>query len=203
MIRVPSLLRTGLAVVALAGATACQNENPLGLPVPDRILVSTPQASVFVGESIQLLAVGVNGAGEELPAFEPNWTSSNSSVAEITPTGLLTGVGPGTATIRATMSGKTGSVDITVAPQPVQLDTVDVGPGTANPGTVTIRSGGAVRFRFGATAGDVTFRPNQSGAPTNIVTSTNTMVERRFFTVGDFVWDNAASPGTTGTVRVR
>lgn len=196
-------LRTGLAVLGLFGATACQNENPLGLPVPERIVVTSPSTTLFVGEAVQLQAVGVNGAGDELPSFEPNWTSSDGNVASVTPTGLLLGVAPGRATIRASMSGKTGSVDVTIEAQPVVLDTVDVGAGTANPGTVTIRNGGAVRFRFGATAGDVTFRPMQNGAPTNIVSSTNTMVERRFFTVGDFVWDNSASPGTTGTVRVR
>jgi hypothetical protein len=202
-VRRATSLRTGLAVLGLLGAAACQNENPLGLPVPDRILVTSPAASLFVGEAVQLQAIGVNSAGDELPAFEPNWTSSDGNIASVSTTGLLIGVAPGTATIRASLSGKTGSVTVTVEPQPVQLDTVDVGPGTATPGTVTIRNGGAVRFRFGATAGDVTFRAMQNGAPTNITASTNTMVERRFFTVGDFVWDNSASPGTTGTVRVR
>jgi hypothetical protein len=93
-------------------------------------------------------------------------------------------------------------VDLTVA-DIVSADTVDVGPGAATPRIVTIRVGGWVRFRFGATAGDVTFRPMQNGVPTNIPATANALVQRNFFTVGDFVYDNASSPGTSGTVRVR
>lgn len=195
--------RGGVAAAGLVTAlAACSDQNPLGLPVPDRIRVTAPETELFVGQSIQVLAVALNGAGEELPSFDPAWSSSNANVARVSSTGLVEAVGAGTATIRATMSGKSASVDLTVA-QIVSADTVDIGPGTATPGTVTIRVGGFVRFRFGATAGDVTFRPMQNGAPTNVPVTANALVQRSFFTVGDFVYDNASSPGTTGTVRVR
>ncbi len=188
------------AALALAG---CDGSLPFGLPEPEQVVVTAPVTTVFVGESVQLHAVGYNKEGEELPSLDPEWSSSNGSVASVTSTGLLTGLAVGRATVRAKLSGKSATVDITVEPSPVAQDTVDVGPGTANPSVVTLRVGGRVFFRFGATAGDVTFRPNQTGAPTNITSTSNAMPNRSFFTVGDFVWDNTASPGTTGTIRVR
>jgi hypothetical protein len=196
------LATAALAVAALSATAACSDQNPLGLPVPATIRVTAPESELFLGQSIQLLAVALNDAGEELPSFDAAWSSSNSNVARVSSTGLLEAVGVGSATIRATMSGKSSSVDVSVV-EIVTADTVDVGPNTTNPRIATIRVGGFIRFRFGATAGDVTFRPMQNGVPTNIPATANALVQRSFFTVGDFVYDNAASPGTTGTIRVR
>jgi hypothetical protein len=198
-----SVRRYAAAAAALLVLAGCDGSLPFGLPEPESVVLTAPVTNVFVGESIQLSAVGYNKEGEELPSLDAEWSSSNANVALVTPTGLLTGLAAGRATVRAKLSGKSASVEITVEPSPVALDTVDVGPSTASPSVVTLRVGGTVRFRFGATAGDVTFRPNQTGAPTNIPSTVNALVSRGFFTVGDFVWDNSASPGTTGTIRVR
>lgn len=195
--------RVVAALSAAIALGACDGSLPFGLPEPEQIVLTSPVTTMFVGETIQLHAVGLNKEGEELPSLDPEWSSSNGNVATVSSTGLLTGLAAGRATVRAALSGKSASVDITVEPSPVALDTVDVGPNTASPSVVTLRVGGTVRFRFGASAGDVTFRPNQAGAPTNIPSTTNALVNRGFNTVGDFVWDNSASPGTTGTIRVR
>jgi Tol biopolymer transport system component len=47
------------------------------------------------------------------------WTSTNSDVLELSGTGLATAVAPGTASIRATIEGKSGSVDVVVNVLPV------------------------------------------------------------------------------------
>lgn len=56
------------------------------------------------------------------------WSSSNTAVATVTDAGVVTAVSAGTATITATAkdaSGKSGSIDITVAAAPVNYTLVD------------------------------------------------------------------------------
>lgn len=47
------------------------------------------------------------------------WSSSNTSIANVSSSGVVTGVAPGTATITATSEGKSGTSTITVLPVPV------------------------------------------------------------------------------------
>src|SRR5207302_2551351 len=57
------------------------------------------------------------------------WSSSNTSVATVSSSGLVTGVTPGSATITATSEGKSGKASVTVTNIPVA--SVDVTPATA------------------------------------------------------------------------
>lgn len=57
------------------------------------------------------------------------WFSANSELAEVTPTGLVTGVSPGTVTIRALSDGVIGFSTITISPPPVA--TVEISPSSA------------------------------------------------------------------------
>src|SRR5207245_5996682 len=61
------------------------------------------------------------------------WTSSNSTVATIDPTGLATGRSPGTTTITATSGGRSGSTTLTVGGRP----TLAVSKAGTGSGTVT------------------------------------------------------------------
>jgi uncharacterized protein YjdB len=58
------------------------------------------------------------------------WVSSNTRVATVSTTGVVTAVGVGTATITATSEGRNGSASITVTPGPAA--TVDVSPNSAS-----------------------------------------------------------------------
>jgi hypothetical protein len=64
--------------------------------------------------------VALSASGDTLTGRAVLWTSLNPSIATVDlATGLVTGVAPGTATIRATSEGQTGDATITVsAPQP-------------------------------------------------------------------------------------
>lgn len=72
------------------------------------------------GTTLQLTAAGVfNSRNQGLPSL--SWTSSNTSVATVNDTGLVTGVAPGTATITARASnGATGTINLTVTDAVVQ-----------------------------------------------------------------------------------
>jgi len=70
-------------------------------PIQSRIPV------IGIGETLQLRA---RGAGP----FPVSWVSRNNNVAEVDPTGLVTGKGRGTATIVAWCQGRRATVQITV-----------------------------------------------------------------------------------------
>ena len=92
------------------------------------ISVSPSSATVAIGATVQLSATA-NPAGS---ATSFAWSSTNTSVATVEESsGLVRGVGAGTATIRAAAGGKTGSASITVpAPPPPPVGTeVLVGAG--------------------------------------------------------------------------
>src|SRR6266513_2467271 len=83
------------------------------------VTVSPATASISVGQLLQLTATPKDSAGGALTGRTVTWTSSNTSVATVSSSGLVTGSVAGTATITATSEGKTGSAAVTVAPVPV------------------------------------------------------------------------------------
>jgi hypothetical protein len=71
---------------------------------------------LLVGEEVNFQATAFNSAGVRVPAVQPPvWTSTNETVARVSNTGVVTTVGAGTASIRASVDGKTGGADITVS----------------------------------------------------------------------------------------
>jgi len=94
-------------------------------PVPvASVAVSPASPSIAVGQTVQLAAVTQEAAGNVLTGRTVTWTTSNSSVASVSASGLLTGVTIGTATITATSEGVASTAATTVT-------------APANPGTVT------------------------------------------------------------------
>jgi len=74
---------------------------------------------MFVGTTRQLAAVTKDSAGNTLTSRAVTWSSSNTTVATVSVSGLVTGNAPGSATLTATSEGKSGSATITVAIVPV------------------------------------------------------------------------------------
>ena len=97
-------------------------------PIPVSIVTVAPApASVLVGQLLQLSATTADSAGNVLSGRAVTWASSNTVVATVSGTGLLTGVVSGTATITATSEGTRGTAAVTVTVAPVA--TVGVSPG--------------------------------------------------------------------------
>jgi alpha-tubulin suppressor-like RCC1 family protein len=57
---------------------------------------------VVVGGTVPRVAKVLDGAGQVNANAPITWTSDNAGIATVAPTGVVTGVGPGTTTIRAT-----------------------------------------------------------------------------------------------------
>lgn len=95
-------------------------DNPFFVPrrtTPVNSVAVTPSpASVRVGGTVQLTATPYDAVGAAIGGKTATWSSSNTAVATVNGSGLVTGVSPGTTTISATIDGYTGSAPLTVAP---------------------------------------------------------------------------------------
>jgi hypothetical protein len=93
------------------------------------IAVTPPGPQIIVGTDQQFTATGTlsDNSTENLTS-QVTWSSSDTAVATIDPTGLATSLAVGTSTISAVLDGITGSTALTITPQ---LDSITVTP--ANP----------------------------------------------------------------------
>ena len=146
MSRDRSIIRvwTVLAVVALAAACGGGDSGgPTALPtVPDpsvmqpvvSVEVSSPAEPTALGEPLQLgetLQLSVEALdenGQAVAGVEFSWESSNTSVATVDATGLVTGVAEGTATITASAGDVQATVEITVVSAMQPVVSVEVSP---------------------------------------------------------------------------
>ena len=107
---------------AIISATSEGKTSPASLTVaaiPVATVVVTPAAqTLYEGQTAQLQAEPLDDAGHPLVGRIVQWTTTNAAVATVTSTGLVTAHALGSATIRATVEGKTGSNALTVGPRP-------------------------------------------------------------------------------------
>ncbi len=82
------------------------------------VKVTPATGSIAVGGTLQLTATPQDSAGRALSGRTVTWTSSKSSIASVSGSGLVTGVGAGSATITAASGGKSGTAAITVSAAP-------------------------------------------------------------------------------------
>src|SRR4029077_2718367 len=94
------------------------------------VTVSPATASVTVGATTQLTATPKDANGSALSGRTVTWATSNAAIATVSASGLVTGVAAGSATIRATSEGQSGTSVITVTNVPVA--SVTVSPATAS-----------------------------------------------------------------------
>ena len=111
---------TGIAigVVRIAASSNGKSDFAAITVVPQSVAsvrVSPTGAAIKVGETVHLQADALDAAGNVLPGRTITWTSSNTDVATVDGTGLVTGVSTGATTITATSEGKTGTSGIAVA----------------------------------------------------------------------------------------
>lgn len=104
-------------------------------PVPVASVVVSPAApTLYVGQSMQLIAAPRDSAGGELPSREVVWTSDDTSIATVSVSGAVTATKVGAVGIRATAEGKIGVAWLTIALVPVHSVAV-------NPAQLSVNSG--------------------------------------------------------------
>src|SRR2546422_5101031 len=118
---------TGTAILSLSDVSVAS------------VAVSPAAATVSVGATQQLGAVLKDASGNVLTGRTVTWASSNSALATVSGTGLVTGVAAGPVTITATSEAKSGSATVSVASVPVASVTV-------SPSAPNMYVGGAVQL---------------------------------------------------------
>ena len=94
------------------------------------VSVSPASTSLTTGQTVQLTATPRDASGNALTGRVVTWASSNTTVATVNGSGLVTALTAGSATITATSEGKSGTAMVTVTLVPVA--SVSVSPATAS-----------------------------------------------------------------------
>lgn len=105
-------------------ATVVVDVSPAPPPAVATVSLTPTSASVAVGGTAQLEATMRSGDGTVLTGRAVGWTSSAPAVALVSPTGLVTAVSSGLATITAQSEGRSAAASITVVPGPVATITL-------------------------------------------------------------------------------
>ena len=78
------------------------------------VIVSPPTDTIAPGDTLRLLAEAYDENGHPVESAQFSWSASDGSVATVDTSGLVLGVGEGTATITATAGSARGTAVITV-----------------------------------------------------------------------------------------
>jgi len=106
-------LRLSLLVLIALGLSVC-GDGGTGPQIATISISSGDQTLTYLGETVQLSASAKTKNGTAISDASLTWSSSSSSVATVSATGLVTAVSNGTATITASAEGFSGSVQVAV-----------------------------------------------------------------------------------------
>lgn len=105
-------------IQATSGGVTGQSPVAVAITPVSVIILAPSSAQVFLGQTITP-GVELRGPNSQLLTNRfVEWTSLNTSVATVNQLGVITAVGVGTATIRATSEGKTANFTLTVNTRP-------------------------------------------------------------------------------------
>ena len=85
-------------------------------PVAASVQVSPGATTLTVGDSTALTATAKDGSGNVISGAPITWSSDNTAAATVSTSGVVTGVGVGTATITAKSGNASGTSTILVLP---------------------------------------------------------------------------------------
>jgi hypothetical protein len=108
-------------LVGVTAALACKGEDPF-VPVVTTIVVS-PSTRTFTSLTLtqQFTATVQDQRGDGMAGQAVVWGTTNGTVASVSPAGIVTAAGAGTATIRATIGTVVGQANVTVTQVPRSL----------------------------------------------------------------------------------
>ncbi len=113
------------------------------MPVPAipvaSVSVTPASPSLQVGATVQLTAVTRDANGNVLTGRAIGWTSTNTGIASVNSSGLVSAVSAGSANVIASSEGRTATTTVTVTAIPVA--SVTVSPPTSN-----LQPGGTVQL---------------------------------------------------------
>lgn len=105
-----------VASVLLTLSCGDDGTSPAGV---DRVTVSAPRTSLYIGETMTVSAAVLDAGDEALEGRRVTWSSTMPLVATVDSLGKVTALAAGSTRIQATAEGKSGEVGVTVSPAPV------------------------------------------------------------------------------------
>ena len=100
------------------GAATETVDAPAPQPVTS-ITLSASSTTIAVGGTMQIDITLKDASGNVLTGRTIGWTSSNTSIATVSTSGVVRGVSAGSVVITASSEGKTATITFTVSPPPV------------------------------------------------------------------------------------
>jgi uncharacterized protein YjdB len=135
--------RTAGTALIVVSAACCQTVDTVSVAVTQRVssvTLKSPAPDLQLGQELQLEAQALDQGGTVVPNTVIDWASENLSVATVSATGLVSGVGAGSATVLASHDSYGDRVSLEVrAPAiapgaalsiPLNLHRLDGGAGT-------------------------------------------------------------------------
>ena len=129
-------LGTATIRIDMNGKTATTSVQVVQVPIASIVVTPTP-TTLNVGGKKQLQATVKDSAGNTLLNRTINWTTSDSTIADVTGTGSVTATGAGSATITATSEGKMATAQVTANPAVVASVGVALNAGNIQVGQTT------------------------------------------------------------------
>jgi len=102
-----------LGTIVLAAFVACSSTTPPPSPVAS-VLVLPAAATLLPGDTLRLMATAMDASRDTLKDRPISWQTSDAAVATVSATGLVTGVGSGSASITAVVESQSAASGVTV-----------------------------------------------------------------------------------------
>src|SRR3989441_9566757 len=106
-------MRPVQGTILLLGLAACDSTTTPPPPVAS-VTVRPAAATLLSGDTVRLVATARDASRDTLKDRPITWQTSDAAVATVSATGLVTGVGSGTASITAVVEGQNGASAVTV-----------------------------------------------------------------------------------------
>jgi len=131
----PGVVTVGAVIAGKAGYATVNVSNSKVASLE----IEKPESAVVAGSVEKLTAIARTPSGDPRTDVKIKWTSEKPTIATVDEAGMVTGVAPGTATIRATAESVTASVSVQVMRDAVHKLTV-------KPASSEARTGDVVHF---------------------------------------------------------
>lgn len=118
---------------------------------PSRVVITPIASPVVVGSTLPLTATALLASGDPRRDAKISWSSETPQVARVDAAGVVTGVAPGSATLRASSGSASGTISLTVAANTVT--SLSISPASSN-----VSTGDVVHLK--ATASGGSFAPH-------------------------------------------
>jgi uncharacterized protein YjdB len=102
------------ALSVCSGSGTTTEPTPTPTPVVTTVSVAPATASVVAGTTTTLAATVKDAEGNVMPGEVISWSTNNASTAVVSSSGVVAGLAAGSATITATIAGKSGTSEVTV-----------------------------------------------------------------------------------------